>query len=103
MPALVNADEVILQSENMRKLYISKLTGWLGEGTKYIWEQKIVSSKTQTAEKSDDNNDDGSDNDKEIKNPDNKTDDDNNGEGDKGNKGENSKGKGGKKKWIKMK
>ena len=55
MPALVNADEVILQSENMRKLYISKLTGWLGEGTKHIWEQKIVSSKTQTAEKSDDN------------------------------------------------
>lgn len=29
MPGVVYADEVILQSENIRKLYIRKLTGFL--------------------------------------------------------------------------
>ena len=47
MPALINADEVILQSENMRELYITKLTEWLGEDTKSVWEKKIVASECE--------------------------------------------------------
>ena len=41
MPGVVNADEVFVQSENMRSLYIEKLTEFAGEETRKIWEKKI--------------------------------------------------------------
>lgn len=41
-PGVINADKVIVQSENMRKLYVEKLTEFAGEDTRTIWEQKVV-------------------------------------------------------------
>lgn len=41
-PGVVHADTVIVQSENMKQLYIKKLTEFVGEETKDIWEQKIL-------------------------------------------------------------
>ena len=40
-PGVAKADEVIVQSENIRERYIESLTEWAGEDTKEIWEQKI--------------------------------------------------------------
>nr|MCR5733510.1 hypothetical protein [Lachnospiraceae bacterium] len=42
-PGVARADEVIVQSENMRQRYIESLTKWAGENTRSIWERKIVS------------------------------------------------------------
>lgn len=42
VPGVVNADQVIVQSENMKKLYVKKLTEFAGENTKEIWEKKIT-------------------------------------------------------------
>ena len=42
MPGVVNADCVIVQSENMKQLYVEKLTEFAGEDTKGIWEKKIL-------------------------------------------------------------
>jgi hypothetical protein len=44
VPGVVHADRTIVQSENMRRLYIEKLTEFAGEKTRSIWEQKIVGS-----------------------------------------------------------
>lgn len=41
MPGVINADKVIVQSENMKQLYIEKLTEFAGEDTRSIWESKI--------------------------------------------------------------
>ena len=41
MPGVVNADQVIVESETMRENYIRKLTSWAGKKTKEVWEQKI--------------------------------------------------------------
>lgn len=41
MPGIVNADKVIVQSENMRNEYIETLVKWAGEETRRIWENKI--------------------------------------------------------------
>lgn len=41
-PGVINADKVIVQSENMRKLYVEKLTEFAGEDTRALWEQKVV-------------------------------------------------------------
>lgn len=41
MPGVVNADRVYVQSENMRELYIEKLTEFAGEDTRRVWEEKI--------------------------------------------------------------
>ena len=41
MPGVVNADKVFVQSENMRGLYIEKLSEFAGEETRDIWEKKI--------------------------------------------------------------
>lgn len=41
MPGVVNADKVFVQSENMRTLYIEKLTEFAGEETREIWQEKI--------------------------------------------------------------
>jgi hypothetical protein len=40
-PGVVNADKVLVQSEQMRKAYIEYLTDWAGEDTRGIWEEKI--------------------------------------------------------------
>ena len=42
MPGVVNADKVIVQSENMKQLYVEKLTEFAGEDTRTIWEEKIL-------------------------------------------------------------
>ena len=41
MPGVVYADEVILQSENIRNLYIRKLTGFFGEESRQKL-QKVI-------------------------------------------------------------
>lgn len=41
-PGVVNADRVIVQSENMRKIYINVLTEAMGADTRKIWEEKIL-------------------------------------------------------------
>lgn len=42
MPGVVQADLVIVQSEQMKQRYVEKLTEFAGEATKEIWEEKIV-------------------------------------------------------------
>ncbi len=42
MPGVVYADQIIVQSEQMRDCYIELLTEFAGEDTKTIWESKIV-------------------------------------------------------------
>lgn len=44
MPGVINADRVLAQSENMRQLYIEKLTEFAGEETRVIWEKKIYAN-----------------------------------------------------------
>ena len=41
MPGVVRADEVYVQSENMRRLYIEKLSDFAGEATRDNWESKV--------------------------------------------------------------
>ena len=38
---VINADEVIVQSENMKKAYVMTLVSRFGEGTREYWERKI--------------------------------------------------------------
>ncbi len=40
-PGVARADEVIVQSENMRQRYIEALIEWAGEDTRNIWEERI--------------------------------------------------------------
>ena len=42
MPGVVRADVVYVQSENMREVYIQKLTDFAGSDTEAIWEKKIA-------------------------------------------------------------
>ncbi len=42
VPAVINADEVIVQSENMRQIYINVLTEAAGGDTRQYWENKIL-------------------------------------------------------------
>lgn len=44
MPGVVNADRVFVQSQNMKKVYVDKLTEFAGEETREIWEKKITGS-----------------------------------------------------------
>lgn len=41
MPGVVRADEVYVQSENMRRLYIEKLSDFVGKATRDNWESKV--------------------------------------------------------------
>lgn len=41
VPAVVNADKVIVQSEKMRQIYINVMSETMGESTRKIWEEKI--------------------------------------------------------------
>lgn len=50
VPGVVRANKVYVQSENMRTGYIDKLTGWAGEGSRGVWENKITDGGTQTAD-----------------------------------------------------
>ncbi|MBR5509704.1 MAG: LicD family protein [Lachnospiraceae bacterium] len=42
MPGVVHADQVIVQSEQMRQIYIDYLSDFAGEDTRGIWENKIL-------------------------------------------------------------
>lgn len=42
MPGVVHADTVLVQSEQMKEVYVELLTEFAGEDTKKIWENKIV-------------------------------------------------------------
>ena len=42
MPGVVNADVVIVQSEDMKGAYVKALTDFAGEDTKSVWEEKIL-------------------------------------------------------------
>lgn len=42
MPGVVNADVVIVQSEDMKGAYVKALTDFAGEDTKAVWEEKIL-------------------------------------------------------------
>lgn len=43
-PAVVYADKVIVQSENMKEMYVKKLTEFFGEETRQLWADKIDGS-----------------------------------------------------------
>ncbi|MBR1815111.1 MAG: LicD family protein [Lachnospiraceae bacterium] len=54
-PGVIYADKVIVQSENIKNQYVTKLTEFAGEETKTIWERKIITYlSTELAEKTDD-------------------------------------------------
>lgn len=42
MPGVVYADKIIVQSENMKQIYVEKLTEFAGEDTKTQWEEKML-------------------------------------------------------------
>lgn len=42
MPGATYADKILISSENMRELYVDYLTDFAGEGTKHIWEEKLI-------------------------------------------------------------
>ncbi len=42
VPGVVNADQVFVQSQEMKMVYVEKLTEFAGEKTREIWEKKIV-------------------------------------------------------------
>ena len=42
MPGVVHADKVIVQSEQMKQVYVELLTEFAGEDTRQIWEDKIT-------------------------------------------------------------
>lgn len=48
MPGVVYADKVIVQSKQMKKIYIELLTEFAGEDTKEIWEKKIIGPESPT-------------------------------------------------------
>lgn len=41
VPGVVNADRVFVQSQEMKKVYVDKLTEFAGEATRELWEKKI--------------------------------------------------------------
>lgn len=49
-PGVVNADKVIVQSNQMKKIYVELLTEFAGEDTKEIWERKIVGLESSPIE-----------------------------------------------------
>lgn len=42
VPGVINADQVLVQSESMKQIYIEKLVDFAGEDTRTIWEEKIL-------------------------------------------------------------
>lgn len=51
VPGVINADKVIVQSENMRQIYIDVLTKRAGENTRTYWENKIFGHGSPKMEK----------------------------------------------------
>ena len=49
VPGVINADKTFVQSQNMRHLYIEKLTEFAGEDTRKVWEDKIVCVEAKKA------------------------------------------------------
>lgn len=49
--AVIHADTVIVQSENMRQIYIDVMTKEAGENTRAIWEEKIIGSGSPKLDK----------------------------------------------------
>lgn len=41
MPGVVYADKILVQSENMRQVYIEKLAEFAGEKTREVWEKRV--------------------------------------------------------------
>ena len=52
-PGVVNADKVIVQSEQMKEAYVEYLTDWAGEETRSIWEEKICGLGSPLLDKED--------------------------------------------------
>ena len=52
-PGVVNADRVIVQSEQMKEAYVEYLTEWAGEDTRSIWEEKISGMGSPLMDKED--------------------------------------------------
>lgn len=50
MPGVVRGDQVYVQSENMREVYIQKLTEFAGPDTKAVWEKKIIAAEQMKPE-----------------------------------------------------
>ncbi|MGN0342108.1 MAG: phosphorylcholine transferase LicD [Roseburia sp.] len=50
-PGVVRADRILLQSEQMKQMYVKKLTEFAGEDTRAVWEEKIQTLDTYIAEK----------------------------------------------------
>ncbi len=42
LPGVIHGDKVIVQSENMKKIYINVLTKYMGSNTRKVWEEKIL-------------------------------------------------------------
>lgn len=42
MPGVVYADCIMVQSKNLRRMYIERLTGFAGEETRSVWEQRVT-------------------------------------------------------------
>ena len=51
MPGVINADQVIVQSEQMRQTYIRALTDFAGTHTRSIWEKKILGTGSPKIDK----------------------------------------------------
>ena len=51
VPGVVHADKVIVQSEQMRQIYIDTMTGLAGEQTRQIWEKKILGTGSPKVDK----------------------------------------------------
>lgn len=47
VPGLVHADKIIVRSDQTRQAYIDCLTGFAGEDTRTLWEEKIMSCEKQ--------------------------------------------------------
>ncbi len=42
VPGVTRADKIIVQAEEIRNLYIMKLTEFAGEGTREVWEKRVI-------------------------------------------------------------
>ena len=51
MPGVVHADQVIVQSEQMKDVYVELLTEFAGEETREMWEGKILGSGSPAQDK----------------------------------------------------
>ena len=50
MPGVVYSDRVVVQSENLRQIYIDKLTEFAGEWTRSVWEQRVETGRPVSTE-----------------------------------------------------